>query len=135
GAGAGGGSVEIEEGARVGSVKPRPRRGRAAGSTEESLPRRPTVRSVVYRRTFEIYCQAGLSSPVRSEEEGLFGVPAPLENKGESATRPWWQLRQPHKLQRGKHGRPAIFLWGLRPACVWGLNAFGVHGRETHCYS
>ena len=41
------------EGARVRSVKPRPRKGRAAGSMEERLPRRPAVRSVPYLRAFE----------------------------------------------------------------------------------
>ena len=46
GAGTVGGSGEIEEeGARVRSVKPRPRKGRTAGSKEERLLRRPEARS------------------------------------------------------------------------------------------
>ncbi|CAN0564073.1 unnamed protein product [Ectocarpus sp. 12 AP-2014] len=41
-------------GARVGSVKLRPRRGWAAGSMDERLPRRPAAKSVVCRRIFEL---------------------------------------------------------------------------------
>ncbi|CAB1111464.1 unnamed protein product [Ectocarpus sp. CCAP 1310/34] len=63
------------EGARVGSVKPRPRRGRAAGSMEERLPRRPAVRSVLYGRTFEGGAGTGGDS-VEIEEEATGGAPA-----------------------------------------------------------
>ncbi|CAM9496678.1 unnamed protein product, partial [Scytosiphon promiscuus] len=77
------------EGARVRSVKPRPRRGRAAGSMEERLSRRPAVRSVLYLGAFEGRAFFTQSCGGR----GVFGVPTPLENKRESGTRPWWHLR------------------------------------------
>ncbi|CAN0339562.1 unnamed protein product, partial [Ectocarpus sp. 6 AP-2014] len=81
------------EGARVDSVKPRPRRGQAAGCMEERLPRSPAVRSVVYLRAFEdvLPCRACITRSCGGR--GVFGVPAPLENKGDTGTRPRWQLR------------------------------------------
>ncbi|CAN0260675.1 unnamed protein product [Ectocarpus sp. 4 AP-2014] len=64
------------EAAKVGSVKPRPRRGRAAGNTEERLPRRPVVRSVLYRRGFG---GVGRALFTRScGRRGVFCVPSPL---------------------------------------------------------
>ncbi|CBJ30056.1 hypothetical protein Esi_0172_0039 [Ectocarpus siliculosus] len=99
------------EGARLGSIKPRPRRGPVAGRMEERLSRRPVTRSVVYRRAFE-----GLAFITRScGGRGLFGVPATLREQGRQwhatsvATAPECQSRT---LQWGKHGRLAF---GGRP--------------------
>ncbi|CAM9396767.1 unnamed protein product, partial [Ectocarpus sp. 13 AM-2016] len=69
------------EGAWVGSVKLRPRRGWAAGSMDERLPRRPAAKSVVCRRIFE----AGLSSPIRAEDEGCSAFPLPSRTRARVA--------------------------------------------------
>lgn len=65
---------------------------------------------------------------------GVFGVPAPLENKGDSGTRPRWQLRLntiPMDCSGGSVGGSHLFYWGLVPACLWGFERGAVHGRQA----
>ncbi|CAN0308199.1 unnamed protein product [Ectocarpus sp. 6 AP-2014] len=59
---------------------------------EERLPRRPAVRSVLYVRAFEDILPGRAFFARSCGGRGVFGVPAPLENKGEGCTRPSWQL-------------------------------------------
>lgn len=54
----------------------------------------------------------------------MFGVPASLENKGESCTRPWWHLRLNASriyCGGGRTGGCPVFFMGLR-ACLWGVD-------------
>ncbi|CBJ31707.1 hypothetical protein Esi_0276_0024 [Ectocarpus siliculosus] len=73
------------EGARVGSVKPRPRRGRAAGSIEERLPRRPAARSVVYLRTFKDTAKRGFLHPFVRRKRGCSAFPLPSRTRARVA--------------------------------------------------
>ncbi|CAN0229500.1 unnamed protein product [Ectocarpus sp. 12 AP-2014] len=87
---------------------------------EERLPRRPVVRSVVYRRALEEMLPGRAFFTHSCGGREVFGVPAPLENKGE-----WHETlvstapeRQPHILQRGSTGGWLLFEGAYgRPAC------------------
>ncbi|CAM9612124.1 unnamed protein product [Pylaiella littoralis] len=95
---------------------------------EERLPRRPAVRSVVYRRAFEVFPAADIlpGRALFTRSCGGGGVVRRPRSAREQG-REWHETlvstapeRQHHILQRGQHGRLIVFFIGLRASTCRG---------------